>query len=211
MRSIAPRLWAFMRSRARSSRYFRRRSQLIRCCQSTPAMPKFPMRSSGEVRCRLPGARGYSASPSARSSARDDEARAQNNGTRAHRYPGAVFSACGFCSLRISSRRPIRRSRTTMSGLGSRSPHGVYQSVAVVFVLLVVLGMLAPPSSAQTPAPKVTISGLVDFVTTAYWGLGQNSQVGAISPNQPTADLGGHKHGWYSRERGVFTITGGVG
>src|SRR5256886_13286595 len=30
-----------MRSRARSVRYFFKRSQLTRCCQSNPAMPKF--------------------------------------------------------------------------------------------------------------------------------------------------------------------------
>src|SRR6188768_1544078 len=41
MQSMAPRPWAFMRSRARSVRYFRRRSQLTRCCQSSPAIPKF--------------------------------------------------------------------------------------------------------------------------------------------------------------------------
>ena len=69
--------------------------------------------------------------------------------------------------------------------------------------------MLAPPSFAQ--APKVTINGLVEFASSVYWGLGQQSQIGGMSPNQPTVDLGGHKHGWYSRERGVFTITGEVG
>ena len=86
------------------------------------------------------------------------------------------------------------------------------KSVVVAFAVLATLGVLSPPPSfAQTPAPRVTINGLVDFVTTAYWGLGQQSQTGAISPNQPTVDLGGHKQGWYSRERGVFTITGEVG
>ena len=42
-RSSAPRLCAFMRSRARSSRYLRSRSQFTRCCQSTPTVPKFAM------------------------------------------------------------------------------------------------------------------------------------------------------------------------
>ncbi|HMH54439.1 MAG TPA: hypothetical protein VK548_29660 [Candidatus Acidoferrum sp.] len=84
-------------------------------------------------------------------------------------------------------------------------------SARVILIALVILGAAAGPSFAQTPAPKVTINGLVDFVTTAYWGLGQQSQNGAISPNQPTVDLGNKKHGWYSRERGVFTITGEVG
>src|SRR5262245_29519162 len=40
MSSIAPRPCAFIRSRARSSRYLRSRSQLTRCCQSTPTVPK---------------------------------------------------------------------------------------------------------------------------------------------------------------------------
>ena len=84
-------------------------------------------------------------------------------------------------------------------------------SARVILISLVILGAAVGPSFAQTPAPKVTINGLVDFVTSAYWGLGQQTQTGAISPNQPTVDLGGHKHGWYSRERGAFTITGEVG
>jgi hypothetical protein len=83
--------------------------------------------------------------------------------------------------------------------------------VVVVLAVFVGLGMLAPPSFAQAPAPKVTINGLVDFVTTAYWGLAQQAQTAGASPNQPSVDLGGHKHGWYSRERGVFTLTGEVG
>src|SRR5713101_2924431 len=43
MRSSAPSPCAFIRSRARSSRYLRSRSQLTRCCQSTPTVPKFAM------------------------------------------------------------------------------------------------------------------------------------------------------------------------
>src|SRR3989337_682024 len=43
MRRSAPRLGAFIRSRARSSRYVRSRSQLMRCCQSTPTVPKLAM------------------------------------------------------------------------------------------------------------------------------------------------------------------------
>jgi hypothetical protein len=83
--------------------------------------------------------------------------------------------------------------------------------VLVVIVTLLALGSAAAPSFAQAPAPKVTINGLVDFVTTAYMGMAQQSQTGAISPNQPDVSLGNKKHGWYSRERGVFTITGEVG
>src|SRR5580700_11042607 len=41
MQSTAPRPCFFIISRARSVRYLRSRSQLTRCCQSTPAMPKF--------------------------------------------------------------------------------------------------------------------------------------------------------------------------
>src|SRR5262245_36060721 len=85
------------------------------------------------------------------------------------------------------------------------------RSILVLLAILVGLGLLAPPSFAQAPAPKVTINGLVDFVTTAYQGMAQSSQTGAISPNQPDLSLGNHKHGWYSRERGVFTLTGEVG
>jgi hypothetical protein len=80
----------------------------------------------------------------------------------------------------------------------------------VVFIVLVLIGMLVPPSFAQVPAPQVTINGLVDFVTTAYknWSAG-TSQAGT-SPNEPDPTIGKQK-GWYSRERGVFTITGEVG
>src|SRR5262249_29235968 len=47
MQRIAPRPCFFIISRARSVRYLRRRSQLTRCCQSKPAMPKFaPMNVS---------------------------------------------------------------------------------------------------------------------------------------------------------------------
>src|SRR6516225_4244287 len=41
MHSMAPRPCFFICSRARSVRYFFIRSQLTRCCQSNPAMPKF--------------------------------------------------------------------------------------------------------------------------------------------------------------------------
>jgi hypothetical protein len=77
-------------------------------------------------------------------------------------------------------------------------------AVAVCFVLSV-------PASAQTPAPvtapKVTINGLVDFVTTLYHNLSDPDITG--SPQLP--GLNGRDNGWYSRERGLFTITGEVG
>jgi len=76
------------------------------------------------------------------------------------------------------------------------------KSVVIVLAAFVLLGMLAPPSFAQAPAPKVTINGLVDFVTTAYKNLSY----------QANQDVTNNKEvNWYSRERGVFTITGEVG
>src|SRR4030095_10711135 len=61
MHSMAPRPCFFMRSRARSVRYFFIRSQLTRCCQSNPAMPKFavPM-VSPELKPRGPVVDGNS-------------------------------------------------------------------------------------------------------------------------------------------------------
>jgi hypothetical protein len=83
------------------------------------------------------------------------------------------------------------------------------KSIVLVIAVLVALGMLAPPSFAQGPAPKVTINGLVDFATAVYSGLVTNNTGNSIT--QPDVTTGSHKHGWYSRERGVFTITGEVG
>lgn len=75
--------------------------------------------------------------------------------------------------------------------------------LAVAFALVVALGLMAAPAEAQAPAPKVTINGLVDFVTTYYsnWSGG-----GGLS-----LDPTDREDGWYSRERGVFTITGEIG
>jgi hypothetical protein len=82
------------------------------------------------------------------------------------------------------------------------------RSVVAVLAVLAILGLLAPPSFAQAPAPKVTINGLVDFVTTAYknWSQSGSSSV----PGQPDVSNSREK-GWYSRERGVFTLTGEIG
>ncbi len=80
------------------------------------------------------------------------------------------------------------------------------RSVVVVLAVLVTLGMLAPPSFAQAPAPKVTINGLVDFVTSAYKNW---SQSGGAPGQSDVTDA--REKGWYSRERGVFTLTGEVG
>jgi hypothetical protein len=72
--------------------------------------------------------------------------------------------------------------------------------------------LLAPPSFAQAPAPKVTITGLVDFVTTAYknWSQVGNQASSVTAGSQPDVTNNKEK-GWYSRERGVFTLTGEVG
>jgi hypothetical protein len=83
------------------------------------------------------------------------------------------------------------------------------RSIVLVIAVLVALGMLAPPSFAQAPAPKVTINGLVDFAMSAYSGLVSNNTGNSIP--QPDITTGNKKHGWYSRERGVFTVTGEVG
>lgn len=80
------------------------------------------------------------------------------------------------------------------------------RSVVVVLAVLVLLGMLAPPAFAQAPAPKVTINGLVDFVTSAYKNWSQSTG----APGSPSAG-DSRERGWYSRERGVFTLTGEIG
>ncbi len=78
--------------------------------------------------------------------------------------------------------------------------------LVVLFVGFFLVGILTPSSFAQAPAPTVTINGLVDFVTTAYRNWSQFSG----PPGAPDPTTGG-KRGWYSRERGVFTLTGEVG
>jgi hypothetical protein len=86
------------------------------------------------------------------------------------------------------------------------------RSVVVVLAVLAILGLLAPPSFAQAPAPKVTINGLVDFVTTAYKNWSQvGNQASAITAGSQPDVTNAKEKGWYSRERGVFTLTGEVG
>jgi len=72
--------------------------------------------------------------------------------------------------------------------------------IAVAVAAVALFGATITPALAQVPAPKVTINGLIDFSTTIY-------------KNWSGFDVtdGGKDHGWYSRERGVFTITGEVG
>jgi len=74
--------------------------------------------------------------------------------------------------------------------------------VVVVLAVLVILATAATPSLAQAPAPKVTINGLVDFATAWYKNLSYQAQQD-VTNNKET--------NWYSRERGVFTLTGEVG
>jgi hypothetical protein len=81
----------------------------------------------------------------------------------------------------------------------------------IVLAVLVAIGVLAPSSFAQGPAPKVTINGLVDFVTTAGMNLSFTNNQAGQSPNLPDSTLGNKEKTWFSRERGVFTITGEVG
>jgi hypothetical protein len=71
--------------------------------------------------------------------------------------------------------------------------------LAAVLSVVVILGLAASPALAQPPAPKVTINGLVDFVTSIY----SNVRDSNITDN---AD-----EGWYARQRGVFTFTGEIG
>jgi len=82
--------------------------------------------------------------------------------------------------------------------------------LVVLLFVFVLLGALPPLSFAQSPGPKVTIDGLIDFVTTAYknWSHGANPAGG--TPGQPDVTNAKEK-GWYSRERGVFTFTGEIG
>lgn len=75
--------------------------------------------------------------------------------------------------------------------------------LVVAVALVATLGFMAAPAQAQAPAPKVTINGLVDFVATYY----QNWTGGNINAEGPTT----REDGFYSRERGVFTITGEIG
>ena len=70
----------------------------------------------------------------------------------------------------------------------------------VALAVLTFLGMLSPPAFAQAPAPKVTITGLIDTVTSAHWNLSMLD--GDFTRSSDTM--------WSSRQRGVFFITGEV-
>jgi hypothetical protein len=77
--------------------------------------------------------------------------------------------------------------------------------IAVAVAVVALFGAVVP-ASAQLPAPKVTINGLIDFATTIYKNWSHSG-----CPAGCDVTDGGKDHGWYSRERGVFTITGEVG
>jgi hypothetical protein len=71
--------------------------------------------------------------------------------------------------------------------------------LAAILSVVVILGFCAPAAFAQPPAPKVTVSGLLDFVTSYYKNL------------RTTTITNDDDDGWYSRERGRFEITGAIG
>lgn len=73
------------------------------------------------------------------------------------------------------------------------------RALLAVVSLIVVLGMLPPPVFAQAPAPKVTITGLMDFVMDAFKNW---------SDLDPTNN---DDRGWYTRERGRLDVVGVVG
>lgn len=73
------------------------------------------------------------------------------------------------------------------------------RGLTLAVAVLALLGVLAPPSFAQAPAPKVTMNGLLDTVT--VWGA--NVYDSNYAARKDSA--------WSSRNRGVFTFTGEVG
>ena len=71
--------------------------------------------------------------------------------------------------------------------------------VVVATAVVALLGVLSPPASAQAPAPKVTINGLIDTVTVGGKNINDGNYASAADSN------------WHARNRGVFTFTGEVG
>jgi hypothetical protein len=72
----------------------------------------------------------------------------------------------------------------------------------VALAVLTLLGVLSPPAVAQAPAPKVTITGLIDTVT--FYGKNYSQEDRNIGKDDNDSQ-------WLSRNRGVFTMTGEVG
>ena len=74
-------------------------------------------------------------------------------------------------------------------------------SLAVLMLALAILALAAPLAYAQTPAPKVTINGLIDNLTS----YSQNIDIynsGVLNRSDKM---------WYGRTRGRFDIIGEVG
>jgi hypothetical protein len=76
----------------------------------------------------------------------------------------------------------------------------------IIAVAAIALFGVISPAFAQMPAPKVTINGLVDFSTSVYKNWSHSG-----CPAGCDVTDGGKDHGWYSRQRGLFTITAEVG
>lgn len=72
--------------------------------------------------------------------------------------------------------------------------------VAVLMVAVALVAMAAPMAYAQAPAPKVTINGLIDNVTSASWNVHNYNGLWNRKDSQ-----------WYARSRGRFDIIGEVG
>ncbi|MBI4610247.1 MAG: porin [Candidatus Rokubacteria bacterium] len=70
--------------------------------------------------------------------------------------------------------------------------------LVLALAVLTLLGLLSPPALAQAPAPKVTINGLLDFVT--QW-----------DKNLQDGDTTNRETEWWSRQRGRFDFKGEVG
>jgi hypothetical protein len=74
-------------------------------------------------------------------------------------------------------------------------------SLAVLMIALALVALAAPMAYAQAPAPKVTINGLIDNVTSYSRNIA-NQNGGTF--NRPDSM-------WYARSRGRFDIIGEVG
>ena len=74
-------------------------------------------------------------------------------------------------------------------------------TLAVLMIALAILAMAAPMAYAQAPAPKVTINGLIDNVTTYSQNIA----------NYNTGIFNKEDRLWYYRTRGRFDFIGEVG
>ncbi|HTG09502.1 MAG TPA: hypothetical protein VK746_01800, partial [Candidatus Eisenbacteria bacterium] len=74
-------------------------------------------------------------------------------------------------------------------------------SLAVLMLALALVALAAPMAFAQAPAPKVTINGLIDNVTSYSQNI-SNYNGGLFNRKDSM---------WYYRTRGRFDIIGEVG